>query len=139
MCIRDRFSTPHDIVIDSRGKIFIGDRGNNRVQLFQADGTFIKDWRNFGRPSGIYLNRETDILYVTDSTSNATNNPGVSRGIYVGSALTGEVNYFIPDPNLHLADQTRISGASGITSNADDSIIYAADVAPRQLRKYQKR
>jgi DNA-binding beta-propeller fold protein YncE len=134
-----QFSTPHDIVIDSRGQVFIGDRGNSRVQVFQADGTFIKEWKNFGRPSGIYLNRETDTLYVTDSTSNAASNPGISRGIYVGSALTGEVSYFIPDPDLHLADQTRISGASGITSNADDSVIYAADVAPRQLRKYQKR
>lgn len=131
-----QFNTPHDIAIDSRGRVFVGDRGNSRVQIFEADGTFIDQWKHFGRPSGIYINRETDTLYVTDSTSNATNNPGVKRGIYVGSARTGEVSYFIPDPDLELADQTRISGASGITASADDSVIYAADVAPRQLRKY---
>jgi DNA-binding beta-propeller fold protein YncE len=131
-----QFSTPHDLAIDSRGRVFVGDRGNSRVQIFQPDGTFVDAWSNFGRPSGIYINRATDTLYVTDSTSNASTNPGVQRGIYVGSARTGELDYFIPDPDLEQADQTRISGASGITSSQDDSVIYAADVAPWQLRQY---
>jgi DNA-binding beta-propeller fold protein YncE len=131
-----QFNTPHDIAIDSRGRVFVGDRGNSRIQIFAADGSFIEQWRNFGRPSGIFINRETDTLYVTDSTSNVSNNPGVKRGIYIGSARSGEVSYFIPDPDLELADRTRISGASGITASADDAVIYAADVAPRQLRKY---
>jgi len=133
-----QFNTPHDLAIDSQGRLFVGDRGNNRIQIFKADGTFVDQWTHFGRPSGIYINAQTDTLYATDSTSNASSNPGVKRGIYVGSARTGELKYFIPDPDLELADQTRISGASGITSNADDSLIYAADVAPWQLRKYQK-
>ena len=46
---------------------------------------------------------------------------------------------FIPDPDLERADDTRISGASGITSSHDDSVVYAADVAPRQIRKYERR
>lgn len=131
-----QFDTPHDLAIDSRGRLFVGDRGNSRVQIFQADGSFVDQWNHFGRPSGIYINRATDTLYVTDSTSNASTNPGVKRGIYIGSARSGELEYFISDPDLELADQTRISGASGISSNADDSVIYAADVAPWQLRKY---
>ena len=76
------------------------------------------------------------MLYVTDSQSNSRNNPGVRRGIYIGSAITGEVTYFIPDPDLAIADQTRISGASGVAGDASDNIVYGADVAPRQLRKY---
>jgi DNA-binding beta-propeller fold protein YncE len=133
-----QFNTPHDLAIDSRGRLFVGDRGNNRVQIFESDGTYVEQWHQFGRPSGIYINRVTDTLYVTDSTSNSRTNPGVQRGIYVGSASTGVVHYFIPDPDLELTEQTRISGASGITSSPDDSVIYAADVAPWQLRKYVK-
>lgn len=132
------FSTPHDLAMDSQGRLFIGDRGNSRIQIFEQDGTFVEEWRHFGRPSGIYINKATDTLYATDSTSNANTNPGTLRGIYVGSARTGELWHFIPDPDLELADQTRISGASGISSNHDDSIVYAADVAPWQLRKYEK-
>lgn len=130
------FRTPHDIAIDSRGRVFVGDRGNSRVQIFEPDGTFLADWRDFGRPSGIFINRATDMLYVTDSTSNSANNPGVRRGVYIGSASTGEVQYFIPDPDLDLADETRISGASGVAADATDSVVYAADVAPHQLRMY---
>ncbi len=130
------FNQPHTIAIDSQGRVFVGDRGNNRVQIFDGDGNFIDEWRQFGRPSGISINRATDMLYVTDSTSNSRSAPSVRRGIYVGSARTGEVMYFIPDPDLEQADWTRISGASGIASDATDTVVYAADVAPHTLRKY---
>ena len=130
------FSSPHDLAIDSRGRVFVADRGNSRVQIFDQDGNFLDQWRNFGRPSGIFINRETDVLYTTDSQSNSRNNPGVRRGIYIGSAITGEVTYFIPDPDLAIADRTRISGASGVAADATDTVVYGADVAPWQLRKY---
>ena len=132
------FSTPHDLAMDSQGRLFVGDRGNSRIQIFEQDGTFVDAWSNFGRPSGIYINKATDTLYSTDSTSNENTNPGTRRGIYIGSARTGDLQYFIPDPDLGLADQTRISGASGISSSHDDTVIYAADVAPWRLRKYEK-
>jgi sugar lactone lactonase YvrE len=131
-----QFDTPHDLAIDSRGRLFVADRGNNRIQIFEPDGTFVDQWTQFGRPSGIYINPASDTLYSTDSTSNTSINPRVRRGIYIGSAVTGEVEHFIPDPDLDLMERTRISGASGITSSADDTSIYAADVAPWQLRKY---
>ena len=131
-----QFDTPHDLAIDSQGRLFVADRGNNRIQIFEPDGTFVDAWTQFGRPSGIYINKNTDTLYSTDSTSNTDNNPRVRRGIYIGSAISGEVEHFIPDPDLNLAERTRISGASGITASHDDSTIYAADVAPWRLRKY---
>ena len=130
------FDTPHSIAIDSQGRVFVADRGNNRVQIFDGDGNFVDEWTQFGRPSGISINRATDMLYVTDSHSNSRVNPGVRRGIYVGSARTGEVMYFIPDPDLAVADRTRISGASGVAADPTDTVVYAADVAPHQLRKY---
>ena len=78
------------------------------------------------------------MLYVTDSHSNSRVNPGARRGISIGSARTGEVMYFIPDPDLAVADQTRISGASGVAADPTDTVVYAADVAPHQLRKYAR-
>ena len=50
------FSTPHDVAIDSRGRVFVADRGNSRIQIFDPDGNFLDEWSNFGRPSGIYIN-----------------------------------------------------------------------------------
>jgi hypothetical protein len=59
---------PHCLALDSRGTLFVGDRGNNRVQIFDQDGKFLDQWKQFGRPSGIFIDRN-DVIYVTDSES----------------------------------------------------------------------
>lgn len=130
------FNQPHAIAIDSQGRVFVGDRSNSRLQIFDQEGTFIAAWTQFGRPSGLYIAPD-DTLYVTDSQTNARTNPGKKRGIFIGSARTGEVTGFIPDPEVGQQDQTAISGASGITADAAGNV-YAADVAPHKLRKYLK-
>jgi DNA-binding beta-propeller fold protein YncE len=61
------FDVPHTVALDSKGRVFVGDRQNNRIQIFDADGNFIAQWFQFGRPSGIYIDKKTDTLYVADS------------------------------------------------------------------------
>ena len=51
-------SEPHTIAMDSRGRLFVGDRENNRIQIFDQAGTFLEEWRQFGRPSGITITRD---------------------------------------------------------------------------------
>lgn len=129
------FDQPHDISLGgSQGRLFVADRSNNRIQVFDQDGNFIVAWTQFGRPSAVYVS-DDDLLYVSDSQSNATRNPGYLRGITVGSTIDGTLHAFIPDPDLADADATRISGASGIVADSDGTI-YAADVGPHRLRKY---
>jgi hypothetical protein len=106
------FDAPHTLVFDSRGRLFVGDRQNNRIQIFDRDGKFIAQWFQFGRPSGLYIDKKTDLLYVADSESRdgRTNtgqlalaqtgygyNPGIRRGIRIGSARDGSVKY-LPIP-----------------------------------------
>ena len=79
------FETPHALAMDSRGRLFVGDRGNNRIQIFDQDGTFLDEWKQFGRPSGVFIDRN-DMLYVADHQSDATTNPGFRKGITIGSA-----------------------------------------------------
>ena len=129
------FDQPHDISIGgSQNRVYIADRSNNRVQIFDQDGSFIAAWKQFGLPSAVFIAKD-DTLYVSDSHSNSTVNPGYTRGITVGSAKDGSIKYFIPDPDLAQADVNRISGASGIVADAKGTI-YAADVGPHKLRKY---
>jgi DNA-binding beta-propeller fold protein YncE len=131
------FDQPHDISIGgSRNYVYVADRSNSRVQVFDQDGNFIAAWKQFGRPSAVYVSRD-DTLYVSDSQSNSTTNPGYLRGITVGSARDGSLRAFIPDPDLAQADVNRISGASGIVAD-EKGTIYAADVGPHKLRKYLK-
>ena len=93
---------PHTLAFDSKGRLFVGDRGNNRIQIFDQDGKFLAEWKQFSRPSGIYIDKN-DVMYVTDSESTDKegygHNPGWKRGIRVGSAKDGTVTAFIPDPS----------------------------------------
>ena len=82
--------TPHALDIDSRGRLVVGDRGNNRLQIFELDGTYISEMKQFGRPSGIYI-ADNDIIYVADSESefDQVRNPGWKPGIRIGSLNDG--------------------------------------------------
>jgi sugar lactone lactonase YvrE len=135
-----QFEMPHTLAMDSQGRLFVGDRGNNRVQIFDQDGKFIAAWTQFGRPSGVYIDKN-DVLYVTDSESIDKKgygyNPAFQRGMRVGSARTGEVTAFIPDPELGHANPDT-SAAEGVWADAD-GVIYGAEVGPKAVIRYVKK
>ncbi|MBO0754027.1 MAG: 6-bladed beta-propeller, partial [Bradyrhizobiaceae bacterium] len=84
------FDTPHGLALDSAGRLFVADRGNNRIQIFDQDGKFLAEWKQFGRPSGVWIDRN-DVIYVADSQSNDKVNPGFKQGIRIGDAKDGKV------------------------------------------------
>ena len=89
------FDAPHGLAMDSAGRLFVADRSNSRIQIFDQDGKFLVEWRQFGRPSGVFIDKR-DILYAADSTSNEKINPGYKQGIRIGSVKDGKVTAFIP-------------------------------------------
>lgn len=129
------FDTPHALAMDSKGRLFVGDRANNRIQIFDQDGNFIAQWKQFGRPSGLFIDK-SDTLYVADSESRTQTNPGWKRGIRIGSAKDGSVTAFIPDPEPD-AEHKATSAAEGVA--ADKGVIYGAEVGPKDLKKYVKK
>ena len=85
--------------MDSKGRLFVADRYNNRIQIFSQDGQLIDIWTQFGRPSGIYID-DNDNLYSTDSESRTPVeygfHPGWARGIRIGSVKDGVVRALHP-------------------------------------------
>ena len=57
-----QFRTPHGLAMDSRGRLFVADRGNVRIQIFDQDGNFIDQWKQFSRLSGIYIDADDNRL-----------------------------------------------------------------------------
>jgi streptogramin lyase len=131
------FNNPHSLAMDSTGRLFVADRGNSRIQIFDQNGNFLEQWRQFGRPSGVYIDRK-DILYVADSESNTARNPGFRRGIRIGSAKDGKVTAFIPDPVLNPGqglEPANGTAAEGVAADAAGNV-YGAEVGPRNFKRY---
>ena len=134
------FNNPHSLAMDSKGRLFVADRGNSRIQIFDQDGKFLEEWRQFGRPSGVFIDKN-DILYVADSESNMARNPGFRRGIRIGSARDGKVTAFIPDPVLNPGqglEPTNGTAAEGVAADQAGNV-YGAEVGPRNFKRYVKK
>lgn len=56
------FNLPHAICIDAKGRVFVGDRENNRIQVFDLEGKFLSQWKESGAPFGLFLTREGHML-----------------------------------------------------------------------------
>jgi len=130
-----QISEPHTIAMDSRGRLFVGDRENNRIQIFDQDGRYLTEWRQFGRPSGIAITGD-DTIYVTDSESGpdtgAHELPGIKKGIRIGSAKDGTVTAFIEDMESTVPDH---SGAEGVGVDAQGNV-YGGVVRRRMLERH---
>ncbi len=133
------FDTPHAIALDSSGRLFVADRNNNRIQLFDQDGKFLAEWKQFSRPSGIFIDKN-DVIYVADSESNTRRHPGWKRGIRIGSAKDGKLTAFIPDPepNPDAGPGSATSAAEGVAVDTKGNV-YGAEVGTRSLKKYVKK
>jgi len=130
------FMGPHALAYDSQGRLFVADRSNNRIQIFDRNMTFVDEWRHFGRPSGITILKD-DTMIVADSESHQTidgppaapegggrslRNPGWQNGIRIGSARDGSLRAFIPGtrPEGMAADELGNIFA-GLTSGCQNS------------------
>ncbi len=125
------FRTPHALEFDSRGRLIVADRHNHRIQVLTKEGTFIEQFTNFSRTSGLAID-SADVIYTADSESSAQVHPGWQRGIRIGM-LTGAVTAFIP---AHVTPNSA-DGAmgEGIAVDAAGNI-YTAEAQLRGITKY---
>jgi sugar lactone lactonase YvrE len=142
------FDQPHALAMDSKGRLFVADRGNNRIQIFDQDGKYLAEWTQFSRPSGIVIDSH-DTIYVADSESGSVNPPhgAWTRGIRVGSARDGSVKWFIPDawktcapgqrPAADAPCANNTSSAEGIAVDRAGNI-YGAEVGQKAVKKYAR-
>jgi imidazolonepropionase-like amidohydrolase len=115
-----QFKVPHAIAIDSRGRLFVADRDNNRIAIFNQEGRLLDQWTAFGQPSGLFID-PSDRLYVAAI--------GARSGLAIGSARTGELEQLIPIPAKEL------NGPHLVSADARGNV-YVADLLASDLRKF---
>lgn len=149
------FDQPHAIAMDSKGRLFVGDRGYNRIKIFDQQMKLLDTWYQFSRPSGIWIDK-ADNIYVADSESGSVNPAhwAWKRGIRIGKIADGKVTTFIPDPAPLCASRlpagapasagstepgcaSNTSAAEGVAVDKN-GVIYGAEVGPRALKRYVK-
>lgn len=128
------FNLPHTIAMDSKGRLFVGDRSNNRIQIFDQEGRHLETLLQWARPSGIAITKD-DTMYVADSESWGPDQPGWKKGIRIGSARDGSIKAFIEDMESTTIDH---SGAEAVGVDAEGNV-YGGVVRRQMLEKHIKK
>lgn len=135
-----QFRTPHALAMDSKGRLFVADRGNHRIQIFDQEGKLLDTWRQFSRVSGLFIDRN-DTIYAIDSESNVTRHPNWKTGIRIGNVKEDKVLAFVPP---HPTANPEGAAGEGIAVDPDGNV-YAAEgpisrpTAGGGLTKYTKK
>ncbi len=125
-----QFDTPHMLAMDSAGRLFVADRVNNRIQIFDQDGQFLDEWKQFGRPSSVYIDKN-DTIYVSDSQSTDKTNPGFGQGIRIGNVKDKRVTAYIPETK-------ELGALEGVAADADGNV-YGGYTNTKNLRRWVKK
>ncbi len=126
-----QFRTPHALEFDSKGRLIVADRHNHRIQILTKQGTFVGEYDDFGRVSGLAIDRD-DVIYTADSESTERVHPGWLRGIRIGSLKDGKVTMFVPP---HKTDAPDGAMGEGIAIDAAGNL-YTAEANLRGVTKY---
>jgi hypothetical protein len=112
-----QFNEPHSLAFDSRGRLFVGDRINQRIQVFDQNGRFLAVWPAI-MASGITITPD-DVVYVADYQ--------LRQGVVIARASDFEEIGFIDGPM-----------GEGVAVDAAGNV-YVGEVLPRNLKKFVRR
>jgi DNA-binding beta-propeller fold protein YncE len=119
------FDLVHDVVLDKRGRVFVADRSNSRIQVFDAEGRFLAKWTHVGQPWGLAYAAAEDALYMCDGLNNRVVKLSSDGGIL------GAFGGFGKTPGkLDFAHHIAVDG---------DGSIYVAEIKNWRVQKFVRR
>ncbi len=128
--LHGEFRTPHAVEFDSQGRLFVADRGNHRIEIFDQDGNYLDSLYSHGRISGIFIT-PADTLYSIDSESSMTSHANWMNGVRIGPVDEDRVIGFIPPFEAETRPYQGAAG-EGVAVDADGNV-FAAE-GPNSLR-----
>ena len=116
------FRTPHALAFDGKGRLWVADRGNHRLELYDQDGKYLESRYQFSRVSGIFIKGDT--LYAIDSESGPYGHVGWRDGVRIGPLDEDRVAAFIPP----FEREDRVyqgTAGEGVAVDADGNVFAA--------------
>lgn len=117
------FRTPHALAFDSKGRLWVADRGNHRLEIFDQDGNYLESRYMYGRISGIFIKGDT--VYAIDSESGPYNHVNWRNGVRIGPLDEDRITAFVPP----FEREDRVyqgTAGEGVAVDADGNV-YAAE------------
>lgn len=136
------FRTPHAMEFDAYNRLWVADRGNHRIEIFDQDGNYLESRYAYGRISGLFIT-DDGMVYAIDSESGPTNHVGWRNGVRIGPVEEDKIVGFI-QPFERPDRVGQGTAGEGVAVDADGNV-YAAE-GPNSLSwaggaftKYSKR
>jgi len=127
--LHGEFRTPHAMKFDDQGRLWVVDRGNHRLEIFDQEGNYLDSRYMYGRISDIFISG--GMVYAIDSESSPARHFPWMNGVRIGPVDEDRITGFIPP---HDADTRPYQGAAGEGVAVDaDGNVYAAE-GPNSLR-----
>jgi sugar lactone lactonase YvrE len=117
------FRTPHALMFDAKGRLWVADRGNHRLEIFDQEGTYLESRYMFGRISGFFI--KDNLVYAIDSESGPLNHVNWRNGVRIGPLDEDRITAFIPP----FEREDRVyqgTAGEGVAVDADGNV-YAAE------------
>jgi sugar lactone lactonase YvrE len=118
-----QFRTPHALAFDSRGRLWVADRGNHRLEIFDQQGNYLESRVQYGRISDLFIT-EDDMVYAIDSESHEFRHINWRNGVRVGPLDRDWIVGFIPPWESASRPQNGVAG-EGVAVDADGNVYVA--------------
>jgi len=111
-----QFNIPHSIALDSLGQVYVADRGNARLQIFDQNGQFISEWKgeSLGRPWAVRIS-EAGFVFIVDGGDQSEFWPDRARTIKLdkGGNLLAAFGSYGRGPGQFIWPHTIALGSDG--------------------------
>lgn len=120
------FNLVHDVQVDARGRVYVGDRSNERIQVFDENGKFLAKWVDIGSPWGLYYSPKEEAIFMCDGRYDR-----IVKLNLEGQVL-GVLSAYGKAPG-------KLDYVHGIAVDPEDGSLYTVEIKAWRVQKWVKK